>query len=141
MLRRLMILAFVLTQGTAFAQKPTIVFTPQENAIAGRIKTLRQVPDDKRGGVTKELAGLIHNLSAAGNKLMLAHSLANLSTEGDFGHDALQAVGTTLADALSEQAAASKDGMPEQPYIALAQLIRYEHVQLAPGNPALHAAC
>jgi hypothetical protein len=95
------------------------------------------VPDEKWAKLPKELAGLIHQLPAAQNKLMLANSLANLSTEGDFGHDALKAVGTTLADTLSEQAAASKYGMPEQRYVELAQLIRYEHVQLAPNNAAL----
>src|SRR5438046_8543501 len=112
---RSVLLIIPLLLGTAFAQRKPIVFTDPEKAIADRIKTLRQIPDEKRGGVTKELASLIHQLQPAPNKLMLANSLANLSTEGDFGHDSLQAVALTLADALSEQAAVSKDGMPEGP--------------------------
>jgi peroxiredoxin len=138
MFRRFTILFCFIAVG--LAQKQAIVLTDQEKAIAERIKTLRQVPDEKRGGVTKELATLIHQLPAAQNKLMLAGSLANLSTEGDFGHDALQAVASTLADTLSEQAAVSGAGMPEAPYVELAQLIRYEHVQIAGTTPMLNAA-
>jgi hypothetical protein len=36
------------------------------------------------------------------NKVKLANGLASLSTEGDFGHDTLQEVATTLAGALRE---------------------------------------
>jgi peroxiredoxin len=139
MIRSLSALAFLAILGTAFAQKKPVVLTEQEKGIADRIKTLRQVPDQKRGVVTKELAEQIRQLPPAPNKLMLANSLANLSTEGDFGHDSLQAVAVTLADSLGEQASASKDGMPDGPYVELARLIRYEHVQLPAGNPALHS--
>jgi peroxiredoxin len=42
----------------------------------------------------------------------------------------LQEVATTLSDTMREEAAASKTGMPEAPYLELAQLVRYEHVQV-----------
>ena len=121
-----------LMAASAFGQKQAIIWTPQEKVIAARVQALRQVPDEKRGSVTKELAGLIAKLPPAANKLTLASSLANLATEGDFGQEALQAVAGTLAGTLREQAAVSKEGMPEEPWLALAQLIRYEHVQLPP---------
>jgi peroxiredoxin len=139
MIRSLSFFIALVTVASVSAQNKPLVLTDQEKAIADRIKTLRQVPDEKRGAVNKELATMIHQLPPAPNKLMLAESLANLSTEGDFGHDSLQAVGLTLADALSEQAAASKERMPESPYIELATLIRYEHVELPANNPALHS--
>jgi len=129
----------VVLLGGAFAQNKPLVLNDPEKAIADRIKTLRQVPDEKRGAVNKELAALISQMPPSPNKLMLANSLANLSTEGDFGHDSLQAVGIALADALSEQAATAKQGMPEDPYVELATLIRYEHVELPANNPALHS--
>jgi peroxiredoxin len=112
----------------------------QEKPIADQIKTLRDVPDAKRGAVTKKLALEIRRLPASDNKLKLAHGLANLSTEGDFGQDSLQEVGITLAASLREQEAASKGGMPEDPYVILAQLVRYEHVKVPFDSPLLHAA-
>jgi peroxiredoxin len=71
--------------------------------------------------------------------------LAGLSTEGDFGHDTLQEVATTLAETLRERPVpwakpAEKKNLdlgsslaapraPAYPYIELATLVRYEHVE------------
>lgn len=72
---------------------------------------------------------------------MLANGLADLSTEGDFGHDTLQDVATTLADALqSHPLAAAKDGRPQEPYMELAQLVRYEHVDAGSVDPQFSTA-
>lgn len=70
---------------------------PASTAIMDRIRTLRQVPDERRGAVTAELALAIRNLPAGERKLGLASSLANLSTEGDFGKATLQEIAATLA--------------------------------------------
>src|SRR5271169_6981887 len=83
-----------------FAQKEEIVWSPQEKPIAEQIHGLRQLPDDVRARTTKELALQIRQLPASPNKLRLAVKLANLSTEGDFGHQTLQEVATTLAGTL-----------------------------------------
>jgi len=74
------------------------------------------------------------------NKLRLAGDLANLSTEGDFGRDTLQEVATTLAAALREQPVHPKQGQPPRPYVELAQLVRYEHVQASLDDPQFAAA-
>lgn len=140
MLRQFPLCLFLITLSAGLAQKQETVWTEQEKPIYERIKTLRRVPDDQRGAVTRQLASQIRQLPAVKNKLTLANGLASLSTEGDFGHDTLQEVATTLADALREQASASKEGMPEQPYVELAQLIRYEHVKVAADSPLLNAA-
>jgi peroxiredoxin len=121
------------------AQNAPVVWSEAEKPIGEEIRGLRKVPDAERGAVTRSLAVRIRQLPASANKLTLAEGLADLSTEGDFGHATLQEVATTLSSALAERAAVSSSGMPEQPYVTLAQLVRYEHVT-APDNPLLKAA-
>lgn len=116
-----------------------VVWNANEAPIAEKIHNLRQVPDSERGRVTKLLALQIRALPVTSNKLLLATSLANLSTEGDFGRENLQEVATTLADALKEQPIAAKDGPPAQ-YVVLAQLVKYEHMQAALDAPEFRAA-
>jgi peroxiredoxin len=133
-------LAFLAMMALLAAQQEKIIWTPEQLPVAEQIQGLREVPDAKRGGVTKALALRIRRLPASDNKLTLAHSLANLSTEGDFGHDTLQQVATTLAESLREQAAVAKGGMPEEPWVELAQLVRYEHVAVSLDSPLLTTA-
>ncbi len=101
---------------------------------------MRQLPDDTRARATRQLALDIRSLPASPNKLGLAAGLANLSTEGDFGRDALQEVATTLAAALREQPLPAQQGRPASPYITLAQLVRYEHVEASVDDPQFAAA-
>jgi peroxiredoxin len=63
-----------------------------------------------------------------------------LSTEGDFGHDMLQEVATTLAAALREQPLPTEKRQPPRPYVELAELVRYEHVQATLDDPQFAAA-
>ena len=107
----------------------------QEKAIVEALKGLRGVPDDQRGDATKRIAAEIRKLTASTLKVSLANNLANLSTEGDFGQDTLRDVASTLAEALREQP--SQDNPS---YLELAQLIRYEHVQVSFDNAQLRAA-
>ena len=117
-------------------QRPKL--SAAEQAIVDQIRTLRAVPDDKRGGVTTKLAMDIRNLPAAStNRLGLANSLANLSTEGDFGHDTLQAVAGTLAAAIRENVGRVT---PANAFEELASLVRYEHVDASLDAPEFHAA-
>ena len=113
------------------AQAPQIVYSEQEKPIANQIHGLRGLPDDVRAGTTKNLAIEIRNLPVTPNKLVLANDLANLSTEGDFGRDTLQEVATTLAAALHEHPRPASRGQIPQPYVELAQLARYEHVEVS----------
>ena len=122
------------------AQTQETVWSPQEKPIAEQIKTIRQVPDDVRGKTTSELALQIRQLPPTPNKLRLAVALANRSTEGDFGHDTLQEVATTLADALVQQPVPDEKGQPAAPYVELAELVRYEHVQTPLDAPQFNAA-
>lgn len=107
----------------AVAQKQEIVWSSAEKPIYDQLHDIRKVPDDKRGQVTKGLAVKIRALRSTPNKLRLAVGLASRATEGDFGHDNLQEVATTLAQAIKEQQPSS-----QEPYTELASLVRYEHV-------------
>lgn len=136
--------AFVLLLAYSAAlqsQEKEPLWSNQEKPIADRIAKLRATPDDQRGGATKTLAVEVRRLPATPNKLALADHLAMLSTEGDFGHDMLQDVATTLATTLHEMPA---HGQPQEriphPYIELAQLVSYEHVQVQLDDPQFAAA-
>ncbi len=129
-----------ITGTQTYAQKAPIVWTDQEKPILQQIRGLRSLPDDERARITKRLALEIRRLPAAANKLRLATSLAGLSTEGDFGRDALQEVTTTLAEALREQPAPDEKGAPAYPYVELAQLVHYEHMQASLDAPSFTTA-
>jgi peroxiredoxin len=131
---------FVMGPTSAWAQKQQVVWSAQEKPIYDQIHGLRQLSDDVRAGVTRQLALQVRQLPATPNKLRLAVGLANLSTEGDFGHDTLQEVATTLADTLRQQPAPDDHGQPAAPYLELAQLVRYEHVQVSSDTPQFKAA-
>jgi len=124
----------VLLSASLFAQEK-VTWSPQEQPIVDQLKTLRKLDDTVRAQTTKDLAVQIRQLPVVPNKLRLAGDLANLSTEGDFGRETLQQVTTTLASALREQPPAAKDGQPDDLYLELASLVRYEHMQAESDNP------
>ena len=132
--------ALYLLPQSLHAQREKIVWSGQEKPIVQQIHGLRSLPDEIRARTTKDLALQIRQLPATPNQLRLANALADLSTEGDFGHDTLQEVATTLADALQKQPAPDEHGRPAAPYLELAQLVRYEHVQTSLEAPQLAAA-
>src|SRR5258708_10678686 len=129
----------------AAAKKKEIVWSADEKPLADQTHGLRGLADDVRAGTTKDLALKIRKLPASENKLRLAVNLAGLSTEGDFGHDTLQEVATTLAETLRQRPVpwakpaekkspdagsnAAAPRAPAYPYIELATLVRYEHVE------------
>lgn len=105
-----------------------------EAQIQAKIKQLRSLPDAERVDVTRDLAAKIRGLPAdSKQKEPLAEQLANLVTEGDPGHETLQAVATTLEQALHE------DPHPTA-YTTLAQLVRYEGVTVSLRDPQLAQA-
>jgi peroxiredoxin len=133
---------------TPFASLLTIVFlawpvlaqdkvawSDQEKPIVEQLRGLRKLDDTVRAHTTKDLALRIRALPIEPNKLRLAIGVSHLSTEGDFGRDTLQEVTTTLASALREQPPAGKPGQPNDAYVQLASLVRYEHMQATSDNP------
>ena len=146
----------------ASAQKKETAWSAEEKPLADQIHGLRSLTDDVRAGTTMDLARKIRKLPRTDNKLRLALGLAGLSTEGDFGHDTLQEVATTLAETLRERplpwpeetsdgqtgAASSADKnvratparRPADAYFELATLVRYEHVEASLQDPQFSAA-
>lgn len=111
-------------------------------AIVKQIQSLRSLPDTERGKQTGDIALEIRSLPASERKLSLALGLAHLSTEGDPGRDNLQAVTTTLAQALTENPvpANKKTGDPASPYMELAELVRYEGMTAEVADPQFKQA-
>jgi peroxiredoxin len=122
------------------AQTQPAAWSKAEKPIADELGGLRELPDEKRARTTKDLALRIRQLPSAPNKLRLAYGLASLSTEGDFGQDTLQEVATTLSNSLRERPLPAAKGQPPAPFIELAQLVRYEHVQVSLDDPQFAAA-
>lgn len=122
------------------APEQQTAWSDQEKPILETIRTLRKLPDTERAKTTKALALQIRQLPAGVNKIRLATSLAELSTEGDLGHDTLQEVATTLADALQERPLGATAKGPAPPYVELASLVRYEHVGGALDDPQYASA-
>jgi peroxiredoxin len=122
-LRYLLPLAFLLLAA------PVVRGQATEASIKKQIDGLRAVPDADRPAATTKIAMDIRTLPAGNNKVKLADALTNLSTEGDPGHDTLQAVGDALVQSLKETPQpVAKDGSPARPYLDLARLVRYEGV-------------
>src|SRR6202021_119165 len=132
-------------------QQNKVVWSAEEKPLADQIHGLRGLADEVRAQTTKDLALKIRKLPSSQNKLRLAQGLAGLSTEGDFGHDTLQELATTLAETLREhpvpwpEAKNSGEGAratrePAYPYLALASLVRYEHVDAALNDEQYRAA-
>jgi len=145
---------FALGFQLAFPQDK-IDWNTDEQPIADQIRGLRGLPDDSRGLTTKDIALKIRRLPSSEHKQRLALWLAERSTEGDFGHDALQEVATTLAESLRERptpwptpegaggkatAQGNPGREPAETYLELATLVRYEHVQASLDDPQFVAA-
>jgi thiol-disulfide isomerase/thioredoxin len=103
-----------------------IDWTEAEKPILAQVRTLRDQPDAKRWEMSKDLAMQVRKLPKTPGREELAIELSNLVTEGDAGLDTLQTTADTLALILHEQPVNFDD-----PYSTLAQLVRYEHLNLA----------
>jgi len=136
--KSLLLIALLSACLTGWAQGPSA--NDAEKAISTKMGGLRKLADSDRPMATTQLAMDIRALPAGERKVALANGLANLSTEGDFGHDTLQEVATTLAEALKETPVHPSGNEPAAPYLELAQLERYEHVSVTLGDPSFAAA-
>jgi peroxiredoxin len=114
---------------------PLLHAQASESAINKQIGNLRSLSAQQRPIATLRVAADIRALPAGPKKVGLADALAHLVTEGDQGNDALQSVADALAQALAQSPVpVKKDKIPE-PYIDLAQLVRYKHVTATLEDP------
>jgi peroxiredoxin len=123
-----------------FARQQKVVWSEQEKPVQDAIRSLRSLPTEERARTTKDLALRIRELPPGRNKVVLALGLASRATEGDFGRDTLQEVATTLADAVRESPFPAEKNGPAAPYVELAELMRYEHVEVTLNDPQMTAA-
>jgi peroxiredoxin len=126
--RSLLVVAVLLAAPLLHAQA-------SESAITKQMKTLRSLNATQRPVATVKLAQDVASLPPGLPKVRLANELANLVTEGDQGQDALQAVATTLAKALAESPVPAKGDQPPEPYMELANLVRYKQVAATLDDP------
>ena len=133
-------IALVVMVSSPLQAQQQVNWSAQEKPVFEQIKTLRSLPDDVRAHTTKDIALEIRALPSTPNKLQLAVYLASRATEGDFGHDTLQEVATTLAETLRQQPPPEDKGQPAGAYVELAELVRYEHVQASSDAPQYKAA-
>jgi thiol-disulfide isomerase/thioredoxin len=103
--------------------------------ISGELGGLRALSDQERPKATIDVAKEIDALPPGKDKVKFADEAANLVTEGDQGHDALQAVADTLSRALKETPVPAKGDQPPMPYTDLARLARYEGVTVSLDDP------
>ena len=114
--------AAVLLPLAAQPQRPEL--TPPEKAISDQMRKLRSLPDDRWKQSVADIARQIQQLPPDPGRLALLGGLSNLCTEGDAGRDTLQLIASTMADAL-------RAGPQSNMYDTLAQLARYEHLNVS----------
>lgn len=121
--------------GAAVCASPFVVYGANEAKIADHIRNLSTLSATERPKQTAELAGEVRALPAGKEKVNLADQLARDVTQGDQGHDTVQAVADTLRQALAETPIPAKKGEPPAPYMDLAKLVRYEHATANLNDP------
>jgi hypothetical protein len=105
----------------------------QEEAISAQIIRLRELTHEVWTQTVGKIARQIQQLPAGEAKESLIGDFGNLVTEGDAGHETLQVVASTMAQVLRDS--------PNSPVSStLAQLVRYEHVEISSDNPYYLAA-
>ncbi len=125
---------------TFFVAVPHLSGQASLSKISGELSKLRSLSDQQRPIATVKVATEISSLPPGIEKIKLADETANLVTEGDQGHDALQAVADTLSKALAETPIPAKGDQPPQPYMDLARLARYEEVTVSLSDPLYEKA-
>jgi peroxiredoxin len=122
------------------AAVPHLRAQPTPSQIADEIDKLRSLSDKDRPVATIKVATEISALPPGKDKVKLADKTSNLVTEGDQGHDALQAVADALSKALAETPVPAKGDLPPMPYMDLARIARYEPVTVTLNDPLYQKA-
>jgi peroxiredoxin len=125
----------ILLAAAVLVAAPCLFAQVSEADIVSQIKTLRSLDPVQRPLTTIKLAQQVRTLPAGLSKVKLADALANLVTEGDQGQDALQTAADTLTKALTEFPIAAKGKEPPEPYLLLANLVRYKQVTTTLDDP------
>jgi len=122
------------------AAAPIVRGDIKPSEIEKQLKNLRSVASDQKPAIIVKLATDIRSLPAGTQKVGYADELSHLATEGDPGHDALQAVVDTLSTALTESPVPAKGDKIPMPYQQVALLVRYEGVTTTLQDPLYERA-
>lgn len=125
----------LLITGSVLLAAPLLLAQATEPAIIKQLGSLRSLSAEQRPAATIQIAGDIRTLPDNLQKVRLADALAHLVTEGDQGHDALQAVADLLSQALAKSPVEANSDEPPMPYMDLARLVRYESVTATLNDP------
>jgi thiol-disulfide isomerase/thioredoxin len=131
--------SFALILAATFTTAP-LLHASDAARIKGELGNLRSLSDQKRPEATIQIAKEIDALPPGKEKVGFADQASNLVTEGDQGHDALQAVAGTLSKALVETPMPAKGDLPPMPYMDLALLARYKQVNVTLKDPLYQKA-
>lgn len=133
------VLVACLVAALGVAQTPQL--SEAEKGIQDELRSIRNLTDEVRAVKTKELALRIRALPNSMTRFGFAQGLAFVSTEGDFGRDALQEVTTTLVVALKDAKPLLSDARSvDGAYLFLAQLAKYEEMRVDLDDAAFTAA-
>src|SRR5580698_6359124 len=132
-------ISFALILASTFTTIP-LLHASAAARIKGELGNLRSLSDKQRPEATIQIVKEIDALPPGKEKVGFADQASNLVTEGDQGHDALQAVADTLSKALVETPMPAKGDLPPTPYMDLARLARYEQVNVTLNDPLYQKA-
>ena len=119
---------------------PLLSAQAKPSQVENQLRNLRSVPVDQKPAAITKLAADIHSLPANSQQVGYADALEHLSTEGDMGQPALQAVADTLTTALTATPVPAKGDKVPMPYYDLAKLVRYEQVTTTMTDPLYQKA-
>lgn len=119
----------------ALSAAPLLHADAKPSQVESQLRNLRSVPADQKAGAIAKIAADVHSLPAGTQKVGYADALTHLVTEGDPGHDAVQAAADTLSAALAETPIPAKNDKTPMPYYDLAKLVRYEGVTTTLKDP------
>jgi thiol-disulfide isomerase/thioredoxin len=113
---------------------------PTEYSITQQLDKLQSLSGAESVTATLQIATDIRTLPSGMEKVKLADTLSHMATGSDPSPQLLQAVATTLSQALSEHPLPEKKEQPALPYMELAGYVRYENVTVDLKDPSLDHA-
>jgi thiol-disulfide isomerase/thioredoxin len=113
---------------------------PTEYSIRQQLDKLQSLSASESSAAEMHIATDIRTLSPGMDKVELADALSHVATGDEPSPQLLQAVATTLSQALLEHPLQEKKDRPAPPYMELARYVRYGNVTVNLKDPSLDHA-
>ena len=134
-LRRAFFLALILLLTAGLQAKQPTVYS-----VNKQLDKLPSLSGPASAAATLQIATDIRSLAPGTEKVKLADELTHMGMGDDPSPQLLQAVATTLSQALSEHPLPEKKDQPAQPYMDLATYVRYGNATVTLKDPSLDHA-